>query len=286
MRSISNFPTGANRRRGKKPTTEQSRGRSVAAIVDASSSPSNSNYGSSDGENYGSSSSSNRSTSRSPVAKSPSLGRSVRVTKSVTRSPHFQKNQQQQQQHAAPRNRSRSWSPSSSPISIDDNRDEVTTQSYHQQQQLLAPQALSSSPRPHFIRQAPSNDLCTIAEDRRISSNTLSQMAVTSTAQQIAKSPVLARRRLRSTQQAPRQQPPGRKFNYSSQEFLDPYNDDDYTDYEDQDCGNCWAYRKSASRNWWPFQNASDAIPNVPRKNDIVGFPTKHPRMRTRRTSF
>ena len=295
MRSISNFPTGRNRKQGRTITNSISNssngwrqpapvwGRSAASVVAISSSPSNSSFGSSNSSN--SSNSSARSLSRSPVRQSRVWGGSARV-KAATQSPR------QKQKETS---RSQSFSPQQQ--SPDDYRDEVTTTTtapsqplVYQQRQLLAPQALSSSSSPR-----PPHELCTIAEDRKISSNTLSQMAITSTAEQIAKSPVLAKSLPLKQQQQQQQQ---QQRNQRNAEFRDPYNDDSYNDSRDMDCADCWSYHKSGFKNWWPFANQSAArstnniiitnkhMGNFGTSRNIAGFRNIHRRTRVRATSF
>ena len=197
--------------------------------------------------------------------------------------------------------RSRSPSPQS-PVLVDDYRDEVTASipshplRYQQQQLLLAPQTASSSPQL-------SHDLCTIAEDRKISSSTLSQMAITSTADEISKSPVLAKRRPQQHQQLPQHNYPIRSQQSTSPKFRDPYNDDSFDDSRDQDCADCWAYQKSLFQNCWSFGKHSEAtrsnnssnnnmsrqikeISKSPRRGRTDGFPAVRRRVHVRRTSF
>jgi len=315
MRSISNFPTGQNRKRGRRipnnnNSTDNNRngwnqsapvwGRSAAAVVAISSSPSNSSFGSDSSGNR-----SSRSLSRSPANPSPVWGRSLQAPVATSRSPSQTGNARlakntdyYDQQRGLLPTRSRSHSPQS-PVAMDDYRDEVTTSTpmqqllHHQEQTLLIPQKVSSSPRRP-------RDLCTIAEDRKISSNTLSQMAVTSTAEEIAKSPVLAKRRPQQ-QQRRQQNQLGKNQRMASPKLCDPYNDETFDDSRDQDCTDCWAYQKSRFKNWWPFGNHFKAIRNNnrgiisnqvkeigprPIRGRTAGFSAVHRRVHVRRISF
>jgi len=142
-----------------------------------------------------------------------------------------------------------------------------------QHHQLLAPARISSPRIPH--------ELCTIAEDRNISSNTLSEMAVTSTAREIAESPVLAKRP--PSQQPPEQQTPTRIRTH------DPYKEDSCDDLGDKDCAGCW----------WPFgkipsnnnNNSSSSSNNrntgrTWSRSRMGGFSNGNRRIHVRRTSF
>jgi hypothetical protein len=131
-----------------------------------------------------------------------------------------------------------------------------------QHHQLLAPARISSPRIPH--------ELCTIAEDRNISSNTLSEMAVTSTAREIAESPVLAKR-------PPPKRAPTRIRTH------DPYKEDSCDDPGDKDCAGCW----------WPFgkipSNNNNSNRNTGRtwsRNRMGGFSNGNRRIHLRRTSF
>jgi len=98
----------------------------------------------------------------------------------------------------------------------------------------------SSSPHPRRHRRQPSYDLCTIAEDRRISSNTLQKMAITTPAKQIALSPTITRSTHFYEPTKPKLQ------------SRDPYNDefcDHNMDEESTDCNSCWAFKKSRFEN-------------------------------------
>jgi hypothetical protein len=341
MRSVANFPTGGNRRRGRRipdqgnnsNSTSWSQaspvwGRSAAAVVAISSSPSTSSFGSNDSMNMNMNNNDNNkststSTSQSPVRfpqQSPVWGRSARATTSATRSPRWMRrnennndnnSKENHQQQRAVHNRSRSPSPMSSPISMDDHRDEVTTTTITSNYPSLQLQALSSRLQLPHLRQMPSHELCTIAEDRRISSNTLSQMTITSTAQQIARSPVLAKHSIpqpRQQQQQQQYQHHLARMHHSSPKFFDPYNDDSYDDPWDNDCASCWVYQKSEFRNWWLFgnhsntsnsngnscdnnsNNSSNNNNNInhqhPSRSRTDGFPTGRRRIHVRRTSF
>ncbi len=277
-------------------------GRSAAAVVAISSSPSNSSFGSSSSSNG-----SARSLSRSSANTSPGWGPSLQASTAASRSPSQTRNTSlatktpyYDQQRGFLPTRSRSPSPQQlSTVLVDDYRDEVTTstpllqpQRHRQEQTLLISQKISSSPRL-------SHDLCTIAEDRKISSNTLSQMAVTSTAEEIAKSPVLAKRR--PQQKRKQQDQSERNQQIVSPKIFDPYKDDAFDDSRDQDCTDCWAYQKSRFNNWWPFGNHPKAICNSdhglignqerqisqwPIPGRTAGFPAVHRRVHVRRISF
>lgn len=101
-------------------------------------------------------------------------------------------------------------------------------------------------------RRTPSHDLCTIAEDRRISSNTLNKMAITTPAKQIARNPTLQYRPETPEQQRQiRHQQVRKKMR---KQMRDPYNDDwDQPDETKFDCFDCWAYHKDKllNQSWW-----------------------------------
>ena len=216
MRSIAAFPTAANQRRRRTNSNDSNSsssskspvwGRSAAAVV---SSPGSSSIGS------------NRSSSRSPQHRQSPVWNLNNNRRSRSKSPAS----------AAPRNRS--MSPVKETISGGGLQ--------------IAPVAVSSSPRRTHRSQRSHNNsrnLCTIAEDRRISSNTLNKMTITTTAKQIARKSTLTITQNNNNEK--QQQRP----NYA---VSDPYNDDiinNNDDDESYDCVDCWAYNKSRFKHWW-----------------------------------
>lgn len=134
--------------------------------------------------------------------------------------------------------------------------------------------SLSCSPRPGGHRRRPSKDLCTIAEDRRISSNTLNKMVITTPAKQIARNPTIALGRPQQNFYGPPQ--PQQKT--ATTQSRDPYNDDNiydnYMDGDENDCAECWAYYKPRIRNqlgcWFGFPE-NVRVGDFEKRNDTRG---------------
>ena len=250
MSVIGQLPTGSRIPIGTIDNGWSQWGGSSITVAPIASSPSNNSYGSID--SFGSSSSSS-----SPAPQSPDWGRSERASgSSPTRSPrqttrktstisskgdaHQQQRKQQQEQQ--PQRGSRSSSKQSS----GDHPEEITTtttSSSKPQKQLLTPrQSFSSCP-----------ELCTIAEDETFSSDTLSQLSIRSTSEEISKCPVLAKPPP-TEQQLLQENLERRKRNAK---FRDPYNDP-YDDDDDLDCVDCWSHHKSGFQIFWPFGKPSE----------------------------
>ena len=270
MRPISHFPIGANRKQRipnhvastnnnseAKINTHRSLvwGRSKAAVVAIASSPT-----------------STTDTAQSPpIPQSSVWGRSSRIVLADSGPASYAHNNKATPMNITSQRILRS-NVSPSPSSIDDYRDEViATEDRRQHKLLVGPLEMPSSPKLY-------NELCTIAEDRRISSNTLQQMAIASTAAEIAASPVLAKNLLL-------QQPPSRSVT-QQRAVHDPYHDDDRDGSEGQECINCWSYRNPETCHWWPFRIPSSSTINNKVRVKNNRFPARHPSTHLRHSSF
>jgi len=270
MRPISHFPIGGNRKQRipnhvastnnnseAKINTHRSPvwGRSKAAVVAIASSPP-----------------STTDTAQSPpIPQSSVWGRSSRIVLADSGPASYAHNNKATSMNITSQRILRS-NGSTSPSSIDDYRDEViATEDRCQHKPLVDPLEMPSSPKL-------SHELCTIAEDRRISSNTLQQMAIASTAAEIAASPVLAKNLLL-------QQPPSRSV-AQQRAVHDPYHDDDRDGSGGQECINCWPYRDSETCHWWPFRIPSSSTINNKVRVKNNRFPARHPSTHLRHSSF
>lgn len=251
MSVIGQLPTGSRIPIGTIDNGWSQWGGSSITVAPITSSSPNDSFGSID-----SFSSSSSSSSSSPVPQSPDWGQSERASGfSPTRSPRqttrktstisskgdaYQQQQKLQQEQQLQRGYR-----SSSKQSRDDHPEELTTTttSSKPQKQLSTPrQSFSSCP-----------ELCTISEDETFSSDTLSQLSIRSTSEEISKCPVLAKPPP-TEQQLLQENLERRKRNAK---YRDPYNDP-YDDDDDLDCVDCWSHHKSRFQIFWPFGKLSE----------------------------